>query len=244
MAVVAKSLSAFCGLVLCFLPDAAIVIGITILLLELASSCCFYFSDAIKTSAEPTLTRLDFEHGLGWKIPKEDVDNFLADFAQHEQRGRDVRGDDEYFSSPVADTGPQRLRSDITESALYTRTIALNARDVLLFILFGIVAALLAVLITGLYRHFSHGRAIGQELAVDVLIFLVAIDLVPLCIRYNALAQTASRTRDILKRANTESEVVPAVVDYQLARASAPLLPTFAFLSRRFPLSAIWSRRS
>lgn len=240
-AIWAKVLVAIAGFVLSFQPGAARIVGICVLALETVAFLGFSKADDLKSAAEPMLTRLDFEHGLGWKITKEQVDEYRADHGKYESRGRAVRMDEPYFASGDHQPGAEALRQGMMESAFFTRAISRNAMSVVYSIVALIALAFFTVLITGLYRQLSRGENAVDEFAVSGLIFLVTIDLVPLARQYGALAAAATRARDVLSGARSESTIISAVIEYQLARASAPLLPTFAFLKGRMPLSAIWS---
>ena len=236
----AKVLVALAAFYLSAQPDSATPVGAIVLLLEISAMIGFSMANALKSAAEPMLSRLDFEHGLGWHLNKSQIDEYRADYGRYELRGRAVRMGDPYFatSSPPS---PDVLRESMIESAFYTRAIARSAKTVVYLVTGLIATAFVTLLVTGLYRHFAHGANPVGEFVVDGLIFLVTLDLVPLARQYGDLSVAATRSRDALSGAKTESEIVAAVVEYQLARASAPLLPTFAFLKGRWPLAAIWT---
>lgn len=240
VAISAKVLIAAAGIYLTFVPTNATPIAVIVLVFEVISASGFYRAESLKDDAEPILTRLDYEDGLGWHIPQQNVEQYRSDFEQFELRGRKVRRDDPYFSSSFS-PGVERLKNNVLESALYTRAIARNACKAVIFVLAISSAAFCALFGSGLYRHFGTNHPSGSELFVSALIFLVTIDLVPLALRYNWFAGIATETRTALTHANTMEAVVPEVIAYQLARSSAPLLPTFTFLNGRTPLAAIWA---
>ena len=232
---------AIAGFVLSADPAAALGVGIAVLCLEGLATAAFYFADGLKSKAEPILTRLDYEGALGWSIPKELTDEYRADYSKYEALGQKVRQNDPYFATPPTETGVETLVANIMESAFYTRSIAKSAANVCYFLLSVTAVAFFSVLLTAVYRDVFRARHEFYEYAVDALILLVTIDLAPRARQYLALSGEAGRARDILPRAKTIEEVIPAVVEYQLARASAPLLPTFTFLKGRTPLAAIWT---
>lgn len=244
IAVLGKLVVACFGFFVAIRPSFASALGLAILIVETASSLCFYRADALKSQAEPVLMRLDLDESLDWPIPKDYVDELSADFGKFRDKGQRIRADDAYFTPGSTMIGLNRLRKNLSESALYTRTIAAAARNVI-FTLFAILFCVVAtVLISGLYRHVFQGTNAAGEFLVTALLVLVTIDLLPLGFQYNTLRCEATRTRRVLSTlfANAPDAVVmPIAIEYQLARAVAPLLPTYAFLKKRFPLGAIWS---
>ena len=243
-AIIAKFVVAIIGFIVAIRPGNAAALGLVILVAETMSATCFYRAERLKAQAEPVLARLDLEDSLGWATPKSYIDELAADFGTFSRVGQRIRGDDAYFSPGEIPIGWRRLSNNMSESALYTRTIAAAARNVI-FTLCGImISAVAIVLISGIYRQAYQGTNAAGEFLVDALLFLVTIDLLPLGFRYHTLRCEATQTRSVLSSLSPDSNeaaVVPIAIQYQLARAVAPLLPTYAFLRKRFPLGAIWS---
>jgi hypothetical protein len=244
IAVFGKVVVAFIGFLVAIRPSFAAGFAIAILLAEAVSATCFYRADALKSQAEPVLSRLDLDESLGWSLPRDYLEELSADYGGFAQKGQRIRGGDAYFAPGEASVGWSRLSKNVLESALYTRTIAAAARNVI-FTLFAIMLCIVAaVSISGAYRQFFQGTNAAGEFLVDALLLLVTMDLLPLGFQYNTLRCEATRTRSRLSslpRDAAEAAVLPIALQYQLARAVAPLLPTFAFLKKRFPLGAIWS---
>ncbi len=244
IAVLGKIAVACFGLFVAVRPSFAPSFGIAILIAEAASLTCFYRADALKSQAEPVLMRLDFDESLGWLMPKDYVEELSADFGAFKDKGRRIRAGDAYFAPGDTMIGLNRLQKNISEAALYTRTIAGAARNVI-FILFMILfCAVVAVLISGIYRQGFHGTNAAGEFLVAALLVLVTMDILPLAFKYNTLRCEATRTRRLLSTLSAtapDAKVLPIAIEYQLARTVAPLLPTYTFLKKRFPLGAIWS---
>ena len=244
VAVLGKIAVACFGFFVAIRPSFASALGLAILIAETASSTCFYRADALKSQAEPVLMRLDLDESLDWPIPRDYVDELSADFEKFKDEGQRIRAGDAYFAPGGTMIGLNRLRKNISESALYTRTIAAATRNVIFAIFAILLCAVAAVLISGLYRHAFQGTNAAGEFLVTALLVLVTMDLLPLGFQYNSLRCEATRTRRMLSTLSVnapDATVIPIVIEYQLARAVAPLLPTYAFLNKRFPLGAIWS---
>jgi hypothetical protein len=242
-AMFSKAAIAVMGLAAAYFHDATTYLAMAILAFELIASLAFYRADQLKSEAEPILVRLDYEESMGWKIPESSKLDWVADFQEFEPLGARVRNAQPYFAQ-TGPTGVATLRKNILESALYTRTISKNARTVV-FVLFALLLlTFLALLITGTFELLATPHEPAPALITDALIALVTIDLLPLALRYGELADAAMKLRRHLNpvTAMTESNIIPAVVEYQVSRANGPLLPTFSFLARRLPLAAIWSR--
>jgi hypothetical protein len=248
--ILARLLAGILGFASAFFSDTVTAVGVGILVLGAFASFSLSRSEHLKVAAEPLLALLDFEESLGWTISKQQRDEVSIDFGKFESLGRRVRGADPYFNPGTAPPGPGRLRSNILESALYTRTLAIDARNVIWAIFACLMIAFFAALISGVYRTLEHRTVTPQDhgagdFVVAGLLLLVSLDLIPLAIRYSELANVAKRMRVLLGQMSatpSEPDVVAATVEYQIGRAVAPLLPTFTFLKRRFPLAAIWAK--
>ena len=238
-----KTAIALLGMLSAYFHNAMAYFAIGILALEVLASFSFFRADKLKSEAEPILMRLDYEESLGWAIPDSSKSEWAADFANFESLGARIRTDEPYFAQGGA-TGFAILRRNMLESALYTRTIAANAKGVVLSLFALLLISFVTLLVTGWYELLSEPSEPASTFFTDALIVLVALDLLPLALRYGELAIAATKLRLYLNSLTTptDSTVMPAVIEYQVARAYAPLLPTFAFLARRLPLASIWSR--
>lgn len=129
------------------------------------------------------------------------------------------------------------------ESALYTRTIASNAKGVVFAVFSLLILSVFVLLVSGAYQLLKRPGETASAFITDALIVLVTLDLLPLALRYGELAAASTKLRSQLNpiTAPTEANIMPSVIEYQIARSYAPLLPTFAFLARRLPLASIWS---
>lgn len=234
-----KILIALMGLVVALMGSPPAYVLLIVLALEALSFISLYAADSLKSSAEPMLMRLDYEYGMGWPVPEVVREQYNADFGSLESLGAKIREGQPYFVSETA-IGTERLKEAVLESALYTRDIAKGARNVVFSVFVLVALAFFCLLASGLYRLFTHGAQSGLEFAVDALIFLAGIDLLPLAGKYDQLVQASTHTRESLAGLHREEAILPAVIEYQLARSNAPLLPTFKFLQRRQPLGAIW----
>jgi len=143
--------------------------------------------------------------------------------------------------------GPRRIFENLSESAWYTKHLALYCAYGLGAIFLGAFALAIALLI--LSATSLAGTVVGVASAKCVaatLLFLMSIGMMRSVLAYYKLGQTSdsidAEACRLLGRAEepTVFEAQRLLAEYQLARATAPLVPTWVWKLRRDSLNEDW----
>ena len=219
-------------------PNLSAVIAF---LAVLATETVRWRSDCWKSEGQTALRKWEAADGLGvpvdttyiadWLAAK--PKGFLADVSDAEVQGSE-------FDSGQA-RGPLRVVRNTQESAWWSKHISSRMAAYLGFILILIVvAAFLALTLSiGALKNASIQRSgtvvqnVGGILC-SVLVFIFSINIVRLLMEFWTFAAEAkeilSRCAELLKRPDlAERDALSVMHDYQTARNSTPLLPTFVW---------------
>jgi len=219
-------------------PNLSAVIAF---LAVLATETVRWRSDCWKSEGEAALRRWEKADGLGITVDRTDIADwlaakpkgFLADVGD-----ADVQGS-EFDSGQTR--GPLRLLKNTQESAWWSKH--LSSRMVVylgVILLLIVVAAFIALTFCiGSLKNTSAQPtvAVVQNIAgiiCSVLVFVFSINLVRLLLEFWTFAreakETLGRCAELLNRTElAERDALSVLHDYQTARNSAPLLPTFVW---------------
>jgi hypothetical protein len=219
-------------------PNLSAVIAF---LAVLATETLRWRSDCWKSEGEAALRRWEKADGLGITVDRTDIADwlaakpkgFLADVGD-----ADVQGS-EFDSGQTR--GPLRLLKNTQESAWWSKH--LSSRMVVylgVILLLIVVAAFIALTFCiGSLKNTSAQPtvAVVQNIAgiiCSVLVFVFSINLVRLLLEFWTFAreakETLGRCAELLNRTElAERDALSVLHDYQTARNSAPLLPTFVW---------------
>jgi hypothetical protein len=235
-----------CTVFFSFLPEVA---PFLVAALSISSEISRWRSDDFKGTGEKIKRQLEEHDGFGWNISKSDLADVMAECPghflatlSHEQLAGSV-----YASG--AEKGPRRVVENLRESAWWSKHLAkATATGLKWIILFLFAGAILALLVS--VKTVSD-RAILANIAKVVTSTLVlgfSLGLLRLLQSYLVFSQKADFAQQKGERLLKEQvEVVDALRvlgGYQMARASAPLLPTFVWKFNKDRLNKIWNFRT
>ena len=205
-------------------------------------------SDDFKGTAEKIKRQLEEHDGFGWNISESDLANVMAECPKrflatlsHEQLAGSV------FASGTG-KGPRRAVENLRESAWWSKHLAkITATGLKLIILILFVGAISALLVS---IKTVADRAVLANIAKVVTSTLVlgfSLGLLRLLQSYLVFSQKAGDAEQkgerLLKEEVEAVDAVRVLSSYQMARASAPLLPTFVWKLNKDRLNNIWSLR-
>jgi hypothetical protein len=143
--------------------------------------------------------------------------------------------------------GPRRILENLSESAWYTKHLSLSCAyglGTIFLTAFAVAITLLVLSATSLA-----GTVVGLASAKCVaatLLFLMSIGMIRSVLAYYKMSQTSdsidAEACQLLSRAEepTVFEAQRLLAEYQLARAAAPLVPTWVWKFRRNSLNEDW----
>ena len=219
----------------------------------LATECIRWRSDAWKSEAESAKRKWEVADGLGVVVDG----SYIADWLAAKPKGflRDVttieiQGSEFDSTRPV---GALRAVENTLESAWWSRHLSRRMAVYLSFILMVVIVAALIALVFSIAALKSatvqQSGAVVQNVGgilCSVLVFVFSINVVRLLAEFLAFATEAKevlgRCAELLKTsAVTERDALAVIHEYQTARNSAPLLPTFVWIFHGKHLREQWA---
>jgi hypothetical protein len=225
-------------------PDVApYVVGGLMMLAELA----MWKSDQTRGVAEALHRKLDFENSFGWQITKAEISDILARADSNLERlGKDKETGSNFFASRD-EPGPERAVGNLQESAWWSKHLAESMWLRCLTLVIVLVGISIMLLIVSLHTV-SDPLVMGKigKVVTSVILLIFSLGLLRFTVGYFKFAKTSEKIEDASKALAFHPPVEQVAIlklwqDYQLARASAPLLPTWIWRERQKKLNALWA---
>jgi hypothetical protein len=203
-------------------------------------------SDGLKGTAEGLAREVDMVESFGGAISAGKFRDLLADASRSTIKAANrLMASPPYFASS-APPGAQRATETTRESAWFTERLARNMSS-LCFVLTAVlvVVAFVALAISvGTVRDFDTLSIFGRA-ATATLLFAFSFGLVRFAVGYQRLRDGARRVvaegDRLIKAGNVQdSDARSLVHNYHLARATAPLIPTWLYNARQSQLNELW----
>jgi hypothetical protein len=219
---------------------APIVIG----LVAAASELAMWRSDWVKGIAETLHRKLDLEDSFGWRITNADLRDLLArididlsDLAEPTEAN--------YFASksPPSD---QRALENLQESAWWSKHLAESMWKICLGAICALIVGCILLLLTSV--HAVKDQAVLSEVGkvvTSAILLIFSLSLLRFTVGYFLFSKKAEKAEERAKTLVATSsvgniEAIKLWQEYQLARASAPLVPTRIWKLREKRLNALW----
>lgn len=214
--------------------------------LEISSEICLWRSDTIKGNAETLLRKLDARDSFGWQISSGELSDFFAKAPkQFENLAPAETIGEDYFASK-AGLGAIKALKNIQESAWWSKHLAERMTQYCLFISSSILAISLGTLIISIQTINNNNilTSVGRTVT-SALMLVFTLGLFRMAINYYEFSQKAKEVEynvdALLNNQNVnDSDAIKIMHEYQLARASAPLIPYFVWRQMRDKLNATW----
>ncbi|MNS21735.1 hypothetical protein D3C72_535040 [compost metagenome] len=252
--VVGKVLPFLLGLYFIWQGYNTVYTVIAVAAVSVASDICQLRSDSIKSDAEAILRKLDFRDSFGWDLTASDALDLLArvpDATFSAITAPRTEEEQPYFSS-TAEPGPLRAAENFLLSSWWSKHLA---TDMFLLCL-GLTIAAITVILGTMLLVLASCHAFGTEqgpaeqvsrIATSSVLLVFSAGLVRLTIGYwkfsNKADLLARKFEDLVKQgAPNHTDVLKAIGDYHLARASSPLIPTWIQNMRKARLNRLWAQ--
>jgi hypothetical protein len=206
-------------------------------------------SDVIKSRCESLLRKLDLCRSFDMEISEIDRRDIVLDLPREMRRRFSGSGvPDTYFTSP-APAGPRKAVENLVESAWYTKRQADMMTAfciVLISTIFMIAIASLIVAsneVTNAITRININRAV-----IAWLLLIFSLGMFKHGWAYYKLAERSDRTYNLgehlLKGDLTETDAIKQWYEYQIGRASSPLLPDWLWKLKQDDLNDAWRSAS
>lgn len=202
-------------------------------------------SDALKSRAEGLQRKIDFHNSLGWPISRSDMSDHLVKVSGKTREAITKAVEEKYFASEELPS-PKRALENLLESSWYSKDLT-GWMVTICCVLMGIfVISSFAALITSIstIRDYNALQSVSRTVAA-ALSLLVSLGLLRLTIGYSNFCkkseQTEHKAGSQLKAGTLDQiEAVKLWHEYQLSRASAPLIPDWIWKKRSPILDPLW----
>ena len=224
------------------------ILAIVAALLTLLNALALGRSDRLRGAAEETLRKFEMYKALGWRISSREIADLLAAAPKAIKEAASSKEQFEYFSS-MSDAGPIKLLENLEESAWWSKhqakRMAMYTGATGVIVLLIVLGSLVATLqITTLQST----AEITAKAAILVILFMISGGYVRLAFDYELFARQAEKAETQahqLRKSGqmTEVEAIKLLHDYQIDRATSPLLPSWLWQMVQNELNALWNAR-
>lgn len=222
--------------------------AVLIFLIYLASELSLLRSDWFKGRAETILRKLDFEESFDWKISGAEMADYeLRSPARVRRRLPSTPSEKKYFASSEP-FGSRRAVENVLESSFWSKHQAERMGNWCLAITCLLIIGSVVVLVVSIdtVKNINSLSNIGR-VVTSVLMLVFSLGLLKLMLAYYAFSKKSERAEqaaeNLLKTGCEERDVIKVFHDYQVARATAPLIPTTLWRWMGKDLNEQWERR-
>lgn len=232
-----------------WLTSNTIIFVITSSLIAIIGVFCSLKSSRSKDIAEALLRRYELQQGLGWNIDVKEIVDILASSSKAVKNAAKTLEANTYFSDQGA-PDLRKLLANLSESAFFTKhqSRRLCLYLTVLSILFAL-SAIISLIITIQNVVFGNlGLSISKSI-LSIIVFLFTAGYVRLAFDYNSLFQEANRVDEIAsslaeKTSISQNEAITLLLDYQVSRATGPLIPSWLWKLMSKELNDLWKLRA
>jgi hypothetical protein len=226
------------------IPQVAPFIAIV---LSIAAELLLWQSDRTKDTAEALLRKLDAYDSFGWQISGTEMSDLLVQVPSRiKSRLTSDNTEEKYFTSG-GERGPKRAVENIQESAWWSKHLAARSGLICVWITCVAVAVSIALIVLSIetIKNFDVLSSIGR-VATSTIALIFSLGLFRLAVSYYSFSGKAARIEKdatyLLGHTHTDSaQAIKIAYEYQLARATAPLIPTWVYNSMCLELRALWA---
>lgn len=243
-----KFLVFFVGILAVLLPLIPRYTPFLIIFLEILSELFLWRSDVNKGTAEALLRKLDARNSFGWAISNAEMSDLLIRSPSNVDRLVFAEAlAQEYFASQEG-VGAKRALENIQESAWWSKHLSERMGQYYLIgtctlISLSIIVLLFCVQTLG---NINNLTSIGR-IVTSTLMLVFSLSLFRSVVGYFDFSNKAERIEKSVENLLAsqhldDSEAIKIMNEYHLARAAAPLIPSWLWKSMRPSLNEMWQK--
>lgn len=213
--------------------------------LMFCSEVCMWRSDFVKGVAEALHRKLDYENSFGWIISRVEISDILARVNCDLNDLKDHETGSNFFASSK-DPGSLRAAENLQESAWWSKHLAESMWITCLIVMLLLVLSSIILLIVSIntVKDFAVLANVGKVVTAAILL-IFSLGLFRFTMGYFAFARRADKIEEGAKSLVTHPaidhvDILKLWQDYQLARAAAPVIPTWMWKLRERKLNELW----
>ncbi len=227
-----------------FIPEFALFL--IVMFLEVVSELCLIQAERTKVVADTLLTKLDGQESFGWPISRVELNDFILRVPTKVKRSlRQGVSKEQYFEN-TGDVGAKKALKNLAQSSWWSKQLA-GSTAVVCGAGASILTALSVVLLImsiNIIENRDMLTNLGQVTA-SLLSVVFSIGLVRLAVQYSSFKTDSDRTLQsalVLLSSSRPSDVEVAKLfhEYQISRATSPLLPSWMYKLRKHELNELW----
>lgn len=221
--------------------------GLAVALLIVAYVLMQWHSDHLRNTAESILRKLEMYDGLGWPITPKEISDLLLTVPRSVKAQARTPESENYFDSMAAKSS-RRVLENLDQSTWMTRH---QGRFMFQSVL-GLSTAIFAAAFVSLFSLTQNAAnqavtGVVAQIAIAVVVLMFSGGYVRLAFSYSRLASQAERIEEQVEHLLKESDigaigVVKLLHEYQIARALAPMLPSWLWHRRQNQLNELWEQ--
>lgn len=234
------------GATLVLLAATFEMLPLIIAAISISSELFQWRSDHIKGIAEMILRKLDAYESFGWQIDTAEMSDVLARIPRGIKKAISEKEPSyQYFASHEVE-GSQKALENVRESAWWSKHLAERTGQLYLVITVIIVLASVFVLAVSIetIRNFPVLVNISR-VVTSVIVLLFSLRLIRLTYDYYNFSKKAqvveTSAEELLQRKADRIHAIKLMYEYQLARAAAPLIPTWIWKFMNAELNELWN---
>lgn len=247
-AISSKILIFLFGLLTVFLPIIPGYAPFIITIFSIASDLFAWRSDMIKGTADTLLRKLDQWDSFGWAISRAEMSDILMRCPTnlYKLAPNEIVGE-EYFASKEG-IGAKRAMENIQESAWWSKHLSERMGQYCFAITCILIAVLFGVLLLSVQTVSSFNTLANTGRVVTSSLMLVfSLGLFRFVMGYYGFSRKAAQIEEKIEnliklKTFDDTEAIKVVQEYHIARASAPLIPSWVWKQMRNDLNEMWKK--
>lgn len=247
-AILSKILIFLFGLLTIFLPIIPGYAPFIITLFSIASDLFTWRSDMIKGTSDALLRKLDYWDSFGWAISKAEMSDILmrSPTNLYKLAPNEIVGE-EYFASKEG-IGAKRAMENIQESAWWSKHLSERMGKYCFAITCMLIAVLFGVLLLSVQTVSGSNTLVNiGRLVTSTLMLVFSLGLFRFVANYYGFSRKASQIEEKIEnlinlQTLEDTEAIKVMQEYHIARASAPLIPSWVWKQMRNDLNEMWEK--
>lgn len=217
-----------------------------VIILSIASDLFLWRSDIIKGTAESLLRKLDFWDSFGWAISKAELSDIIMRSSSNLYKLAPVEIVGEKYFASKEGVGAKRALENIQESAWWSKHLSEKMGQYCLTVTCVLIAVLFGVLLVSIQTvNSSSTLANTGRVVTSALMLVFSLGLFRFVSGYYGFSRKATqieeRIENLITSQNFDSfDAIKATHEYHIARAAAPLIPSWIWRNMQANLNEMW----
>jgi hypothetical protein len=234
------------GLVANIWPQSAPAVALLSAISLAFSTFSQWWSDNAKNNSEWLLRQFEMWDGMGWPIDEVQLSYLLSGLPVDVRDRIDDGSDGKYFDSKKK-TSARRMADNIRQSAFYTRCQARFIAGAILAVGVLVIGVTFVLAILAFQNLRSNGGLEIAYILMTIFQIVVGTNYLRFAMDYWQFAPVAGRIEERAEalarnKATSEVEAIRLAHDYQIARASLPLIPEWVWKVKQDEINALWMK--